>query len=676
MSSSSTTMTGGGSSKNASGGGVTQSSSVRSSSSSKRYLIAITTSHPSSSITTSGGGGAGGGSLIIIDGKSFAILSSLRTSGDNNSNSSGGGGLGLSSLSPFPSQFVNTAISSATGGGGGGTGSGSAVLVPAITFGGTTTKRGDTYASLISIRCGGSASSSPPIINWKCRLPEPDMYQAGLVVSPCGHYVVGGGSSGSCYVWSTTSGRLIRTFQAHYRAVTALCFSGPNRNSGQYLITGGADGMIHVFSMMDLVVSSIDGGGGGTTRTGGSDSRTVPSLYTFSIHHFPITTLESLDGGRVASASEDGQVVILEVFSEQVLLNIQLPHGVACLAYHADGRLFAGSNRGTIYSIDMNAYTVQQTQKQCAMISKRRQQEWQRTGVNSNNATLDEMVFGVTSKSNDQQGGNKNTSRSTGDDTTVSYQTDWIGHNDPVTSLELLTQSEPQILISGDSSGQVRIWGLESRTCLKVLQPWSHSSTTNNSSATSTVPGKKHVKGHPVTSIQIIPQPDELSLTRSSNTIFGSSSTGGNKNYGSVSSLLPQLQKYAISMNNVTMDETTRDLFTPTAVRIPYLKPNDAIENASYWTARPITRRRKRQQSSSQRVQQQQRLANIQKDDEQDEEGSHGEKSNDDLKKQEEIDAMREEMEALRSQLKEKESTIERWEAVNNKLMQRLKAKK
>jgi hypothetical protein len=35
---------------------------------------------------------------------------------------------------------------------------------------------------------------------------------------------------------------------------------------------------------------------------------------------------------------------------------------------------------------------------------------------------------------------------------------------------------------------------------------------------------------------------------------------------------------------------------------------------------------------------------------------------------------MRQELETLRAELKEKQSTIERWENVNNKLIQKLKA--
>lgn len=678
-----------GSNRGSAGGGGTGATGAASSrrpqsQNQQHHLITITTSNPSSSITTSGGGG----SLIVIDGKSLSILTSLRTtdSSSNNSNNPSMGNnnsdstsTGFSSLSPFPSHFVNTVVAAGRRSGGGGTSTsygGSSVaaasnVVPAITFGGNANKRGDTYASLVSIRCGGSSSSSPPIIHWKTRLPEPDFYKAGLKVSPCGHYVVGGASSGSCYVWSTTTGRLMKTFQAHYRAVTALCWTGGNhKGSSQFLVTGGADGMIHVFSMMDLVATTNEGEGNFNSRNnvgGDGSNRTAPSLCTFSIHHFPVTSLISLDGGRIASASEDGQVIVVEVFSEQVLVNVQLPHGGGgCLTFHPDGRLFAGSNRGTIYSVDMNAYAIRQTQKQGAMISKRRRQEWQRIGVNANNSTFDEITFGV-SKASNEYGGNAGAAGATIDDTLASYQTDWIGHSHQVTSIELLIQDQPQLLISGDSSGCVRIWDIEARTCLKVLHPWSHSvSTTNNNNASDgsnpSLRKKNALKGHPVTSIQIIPQPDDVSLARSeSGIIFGSSSisTGGSKNSGSIPNLLPPLQKYA-SIDG--MDEShNHSLISSTALRIPFMKPNESIENASYWEARPIRRKCRAYQTNNEHQQQKQVGG--------DRRGNCGDNSN-----QEEIDAMRQELETLRAELKEKQSTIERWENVNNKLIQKLKA--
>jgi WD40 repeat protein len=219
--------------------------------------------------------------------------------------------MGISSLSLFPSSFNsnnNTRL--------------------AIAYGGSSVKKGDNNAMLISIR----QAASPPILHWKCRLPETEM-SGGLIVSPCGYYIVGGGASGSCYVWTSLGGKLLTTFKSHYRACTCLEWS----DCGRYLVTGGADGMIHMFSLMNLVDVS--------TR---SSRRGVSPMHTFSVHHFPVTSLIQLPSGRMASASEDGQVLVLELFSRLILLNIHLPHGIKSMA-HENGRLFFGSIQGTVY---------------------------------------------------------------------------------------------------------------------------------------------------------------------------------------------------------------------------------------------------------------------------------------------------------------------------------------
>merc|ERR1719464_586749 len=162
------------------------------------------------------------------------------------------------------------------------------ITQPVIAYGGNSDKKGDNYGILLSIR----SASSPPIMHWKCRLPETEM-SGFLLVSPCGYYIAGGGNSGSIYVWSSIGGQLLRTTKAHYRSCTSLAWSDCER----YLVTGGSDGMVHLFSLMDLVDV--------TTGVRNNSKRNIPPLHTFSIHLFPVTSLTQLSGGRMASAAED-----------------------------------------------------------------------------------------------------------------------------------------------------------------------------------------------------------------------------------------------------------------------------------------------------------------------------------------------------------------------------------
>ena len=564
-----------------------------------KYVISVTTTKPSSSVTP----GGGGGSLTILDPKTGAVLSSLRSSADL----SGRAGMGISSLSQFPSKF-----SIANNGGNRGDGT-----QPVIAYGGNCVKRGDNYGMLISIR----SSSSPPIMHWKCRLPETEM-SGGLVISPCGYYIVGGGSSGSCYVWSSMGGELLRTFKAHYRPCTSLVWS----DCGRYLVTGGADGLVHAFSFMDLVdFTSI------TSKN--LKQRNVPPIHTFSVHHFPVTSLIQLSSGRIASAAEDGQVLIMELFSKEVLVNIQFPHGIQCLEHH-DGRIYAGSTQGIIYSVDLDAYAMHQTEKLGAMfVSKRRRQE-QVDARSSKNWTLEENVFG---KKNPE---NNNNAHDDDNNYGAGYQTDWVGHNHPVTSIAFLTEDEPRRMISGDNFGQIRIWEMESRTCLNVIQPWSFTNSADDKSA---------APKHPVTSIRIIPQPDALA----SSGIFEFSSSNSKK-FSNFSTLVTPLQKYLCDPNETANNIMPASSIAAGKIRVPFLNSNRTTQNLEYWEARPILRKRQQQSTSVKEV----------KETTKDRSGDN-----------EQIASMNEQIKMLKNELQAKDSEVKRWQTVNNKLMSRLKTK-
>ena len=130
----------------------------------RKLAVCVSTSKPSSSLTA----GGGGGSIMMLCPHTGAVLSSLRASGDNSSKSSSG----KSSLSLFPEHYTSL---------------GPPLM---IAYGGTTAKRHDTYGLLLSLR----DASCPPLIHWKSRLPEAQL-TGGLLVSPCGNYILGGGSS-------------------------------------------------------------------------------------------------------------------------------------------------------------------------------------------------------------------------------------------------------------------------------------------------------------------------------------------------------------------------------------------------------------------------------------------------------------------------------------------------
>jgi pre-rRNA-processing protein IPI3 len=61
-----------------------------------------------------------------------------------------------------------------------------------------------------------------------------------------GHFIVGGGASGRVYVWEVSTGRLLRSWPAHYKSVTCLVFS----DDDSLLISGGDDGIVSVWPLV------------------------------------------------------------------------------------------------------------------------------------------------------------------------------------------------------------------------------------------------------------------------------------------------------------------------------------------------------------------------------------------------------------------------------------------
>lgn len=64
-----------------------------------------------------------------------------------------------------------------------------------------------------------------------------------------GAYLAAGGASGTIYVWELGSGRLLRTWPAHYKAVSVLCFT----EGGGLLLSGSEDTLVAAWQLGDIL---------------------------------------------------------------------------------------------------------------------------------------------------------------------------------------------------------------------------------------------------------------------------------------------------------------------------------------------------------------------------------------------------------------------------------------
>ena len=76
----------------------------------------------------------------------------------------------------------------------------------------------------------------------RCFAAEP---VCALAASPDGALAAGGTATGALLLWQTSTGRLLRTWHAHHKAVTALAFAP----DGSWLVSGGEDTTVCAWSL-------------------------------------------------------------------------------------------------------------------------------------------------------------------------------------------------------------------------------------------------------------------------------------------------------------------------------------------------------------------------------------------------------------------------------------------
>jgi len=515
----------------------------------------------------------------------------------------------------------------------------------------------DDHAFLLSQQSSGaSSSSSATNPQWKVRLPETlSSTPQSMAVSPDGRYLAAGSTNGTCFLWEWTAGEdnLVKVWKAHYRPVTCMAF---DKDDGATLFTAGEDGVVNAWCTLDLVDQHA--------------SSSIHPFQTWSEHHLPVTSLCILTGSgrgstRLVSSSLDRNLIVMELggansskdgsgIGARTLARMCLPSGLHTLiSDSSSGRLYGGGSDGNIYCVDLVRHAIQETMDGAPGIVVNVNQSNVRGGTNLGD--FESFLSGShvpTATSTSSSGFVTDQSR---------YVSELKGHAKAVTSLALLdpadlTSSSPAgktaLLASGSDDGTLRIWDLNSRSCIKVMRPWSPTSEGLNitSSATSSS------SSPPITTIIAVPK---SSLSSSGSNLAISSATvtttiplfrshnnrRGNTN-GDLASFFKPLKRFLRGTSVVSHDDGANTSESLGAECTPIICPSRDKSFVHFWenpmmneddTIMHPTKKRARRPKGD---------------------------ANDKL-----------EIARLKKELAESQLVIERWQMVNNQLVSKLKSK-
>ncbi|CAK9177021.1 unnamed protein product [Ilex paraguariensis] len=205
---------------------------------------------------------------------------------------------------------------------------------------------------LASSQLRESKSSSGSVLYWSWNKPQVEVKSFPaelinpLVSNREGTYIVGGGVSGDIYFWEVLTGRLLKKWHAHYRAVTCLIFS----DDQSLLISGADDGCVRVWSLF-MIFDDLRR----------HEARHLYE-YSFSEHSLKVTDIATGYGGCnaiIVSASEDRTCKVWSLSGGKLLRNIVFPSIIDAIAMDPGEHVFyAGGRDGKIYIAALNAQGV------------------------------------------------------------------------------------------------------------------------------------------------------------------------------------------------------------------------------------------------------------------------------------------------------------------------------
>ncbi|XP_064606851.1 WD repeat-containing protein 18-like [Liolophura sinensis] len=226
-----------------------------------------------------------------------------------------------------------------------------------------------------------------------------------VTVTADGAYCIAGIAE-KIHVWQVATGNLLCVLTHHYQNLTCLRCT----DDDSCVVSGGEDSLVVVWSLLSVLSRTSD------------QTMTQEPLYVWTGHSLPVTDIYVGVGGRrarVVSSSLDQTCKLWDLSSGSLLLTVMFDSSITSVAMDTpEYRLFAGSNSGTVYSVNLFSQPV-------------------KTERHISSSEVDKNV------------------------------TQFQGHSKQVTCLAV--SLDGSLLFSGSHDTKVKVWDISSGQCLRSI---------------------------------------------------------------------------------------------------------------------------------------------------------------------------------------------------------------
>ena len=280
-----------------------------------------------------------------------------------------------------------------------------------------------------------------PQVHYQCHVQE---ITTAITADSSGTYLLGGTKRGWVYIWEISSGALLTSFQAHFKAVTHVKVTARS----DFFVSASEDGMARCWDLCSIVGNAAAAAANSKRNAG------VQPFRSWNPHTLAIKGMHIVECGssvRVFTCSMDRNVVIHDIHTNKQCHRLAMPQALESLVCTAAGDYaFVGGSSGTVFVLDLSLTAAAKHATHAS------------TATTSMSAQL--HASGL-------HGAGTGTSTVGGDASMSTSVTNCLeGHSKAVVSLSIA--ADGRHLVSGSEDASVRIWDIDSLQCLhEIAQP-------------------------------------------------------------------------------------------------------------------------------------------------------------------------------------------------------------